>query len=155
MRENLQKKSKSGLRGLTRLYAIQMMYKSEFEHKSLEKVIEEAKKNPRILISEEVSLSEIDSEFFTELITKTKEHGEEIDKLIEKNVAKNWSFDRFDKVMQSLLRLGVCELIFFDQIPANVIFNEYIELAKSFFKKREVGFVNGILNSIFHQQKSV
>lgn len=155
MRENLQKKSKSGLRGLTRLYAIQMMYKSEFERKSLEKVIEEAKKNPRILISEEVSLSEIDSEFFTELITKTKEHGEEIDKLIEKNVAKNWSFDRFDKVMQSLLRLGVCELIFFDQIPANVIFNEYIELAKSFFKKREVGFVNGILNSIFHQQKSV
>jgi N utilization substance protein B len=154
MRENLQKKSKSGLRGLTRLYAIQMMYKSEFEHKSLEKVIEEAKKNPRILISEEVSLNEIDSEFFTELITKTKEHGEEIDKLIEKNVAKNWSFDRFDKVMQSLLRLGVCELIFFDQIPANVIFNEYIEIAKSFFKKREVGFVNGILNSIFHQQKS-
>jgi N utilization substance protein B len=154
MRENLQKKSKSGLRGLTRLYAIQIMYKSEFEHKSLEKVIEEAKKNPRILISEEVSLNEIDSEFFTELITKTKEHGEEIDKLIEKNVAKNWSFDRFDKVMQSLLRLGVCELIFFDQIPANVIFNEYIEIAKSFFKKREVGFVNGILNSIFHQQKS-
>ncbi len=154
MRENLQKKSKSGLRGLTRLYAIQIMYRTEFERKPLEKALEEAKKNPQILISEEVSLNEIDSEFFTELIIKTKEHKEEIDKLIEKNVAKNWSFDRFDKVMQSLLRLGVCELIFFDQIPANVIFNEYIELAKSFFKKREVGFVNGILNSIFHQQKS-
>jgi len=154
MRENLRKKSKSSLRGLTRLYAIQTMYGSEFENKTLEKVIEEAQKNPQILISEEVSLNEIDSEFFTELITKTKEHREEIDKLIEKNVAKNWSFDRFDKVMQALLRLGTCELVFFDQIPANVVFNEYIEIAKSFFKKREVGFVNGILNSIFHQQKS-
>ena len=154
MRENLQKKSRSGLRGLTRLYAIQMMYRSEFEHKPLERVIEEAQKDPQILISEEVSLNEIDSEFFTELITKTKGHRKEIDKLIEKNVAKNWSFDRFDKVMQALLRLGTCELVFFDQIPPNVIFNEYIEIAKSFFKKREVGFVNGILNSIFHQQKS-
>ena len=155
MRENSQKKSKSGLRGLTRLYAIQMMYRSEFANKPLERVIEEAKKDPKILISEEVSLNEIDSDFFTELITKTKKHLEEIDKMIEKNIARNWSFDRFDKVMQALLRLSVCELIFFDKIPANVIFNEYIEIAKSFFKKREVGFVNGILNSIFQQQKSV
>lgn len=155
MRENSQKKSRSGLRGLTRLYAIQMMYRSEFAHKPLEKVIEEAQNDPKILISEEVSLNEIDSEFFTELITKTKKHLEEIDKIIEKNVARNWSFDRFDKVMQALLRLGVCELIFFDKIPANVVFNEYIEIAKSFFKKGEVGFVNGILNSIFQQQKSV
>ncbi len=37
-----------------------------FEHKLLEKAIEEAKENPQILISEEVSLNEIDSEFFAD-----------------------------------------------------------------------------------------
>ena len=149
------RKSKSGLRGLTRLYAVQVMYRAEFENKPLEKILSEAKSDPKILLSEEISLDEIDSEFFTELITKTQNHRKEIDKLIEENVADNWEFSRFDKVMQSLLRLGVCEVIFFENIPANVVFNEYIEIAKSFFKKREVSFVNGILNSIFKQQKSV
>ncbi len=149
------RKSKSGLRGLTRLYAVQVMYRSGFEKKPMDKILAEAKYDPKILLSEEIFLNEIDEEFFTELLTKTQNHRGEIDKLIEKNVADNWEFSRFDKVMQALLRLGVCEIVFFKDMPANVVFNEYIEIAKSFFKKGEVSFVNGILNSIFKQQKSV
>lgn len=148
------RKSKSGLRGLTRLYAVQMMYRREFENSPLEKIIAESKVSPEILISEEISLNEIDSEFFEELLTKAKIHQEEIDKLIEENIADNWSFGRFDKVMQALLRLGTCEIMFFENIPANVIFNEYIEIAKAFFQKNEVSFVNGILNAIFKQRRS-
>ena len=148
------RKSKSGLRGLTRLYAVQMMYRREFENSPLEKIIAESKVSPEILISEEISLNEIDSEFFEELLTKSKVYQEEIDKLIEKNIADNWSFGRFDKVMQALLRLGTCEILFFENIPANVIFNEYIEIAKAFFQKNEVSFVNGILNAIFKQRRS-
>ncbi len=148
------RKSKSGLRGLTRLYAVQMMYRREFENSPLEKIIAESKVSPKILISEEISLNEIDSEFFEELLTKSKIHQEEIDKLIEENIADNWSFGRFDKVMQALLRLGTCEILFFENIPANVVFNEYIEIAKAFFQKNEVSFVNGILNAIFKQRRS-
>ena len=104
---------------------------------------------------EESGRDSLQEEYIIRNLKNAADNLEEIDKMIEKNIARNWSFDRFDKVMQALLRLSVCELIFFDKIPANVIFNEYIEIAKSFFKKREVGFVNGILNSIFQQQKSV
>lgn len=149
------RKSKSGLRGLTRLYAVQVMYRNEFEDKSLDKIIAEAKAHPEVLISEEISQNEIDADFFEELLTKSKIHEEKIDKLIEKNLVDNWSFDRFDKVMQALLRLGVCEIVFFENIPANVVFNEYIEIAKAFFKKGEVSFVNGILNAIAKQHESV
>ena len=153
MQEN-SRKSKSGLRGLTRLYAVQMMYCEEFEDKSLDKIIAEAKANPEVLISEEISQNEIDTDFFVELLTKSKIHQEEIDKLIEKNLMDNWEFDRFDRVMQAVLRLGVCEIVYFENIPANVIFNEYIEIAKAFFKKGEVSFVNGILNAIAKQHES-
>lgn len=149
------RKSKSSLRGLTRLYAVQVMYRQEFEKRPLEKIIAESKANPEILISDEISLNEIDAEFFEELLTKAKIHQKEIDKLIEKNISENWSFDRFDRVMQALLRLGVCEIVFFENIPANVVFNEYVEIAKAFFKKSEVSFVNGILNAIFKQSSSV
>lgn len=149
------RKSKSSLRGLTRLYAVQVMYRKEFESSPLEKIIAESKANPQILISDEISLNEIDTEFFEKLLTKSKTHQKEIDKLIEENVADNWSFGRFDKVMQAVLRLGTCEIVFFENIPANVIFNEYIEIAKAFFQKSEVSFVNGILNAICKQRRSV
>ena len=149
------RRSKSGLRGVTRLYAVQTMYKSEFEKKSLDKILSEAKHNPETVISEELSLDKIDLDFFTELMEKVGEHREEVDKFIEKNIAKNWSFDRLDKVMLALLRLGVCEIVYMNNIPTNVSFSEYIEVAKAFFKKKEVGFINGILNSVYIQQKPV
>ena len=148
------RRSKSGLRGVTRLYAVQVMYKSEFEKKSLDKTLEEAKQNPETVVSEEISLDKIDLSFFTELMMQMKEHLEEIDKFIEKNIAKNWSFDRLDRVMLALLRLGGCEIVYMNNIPENVSFSEYIEVAKAFFKKKEVGFVNGVLNSVYEQQKS-
>ena len=148
------RRSKSGLRGVTRLYAVQVMYKSEFEQKSLDKILAEAERNPETVVSEEFSLDKIDLNFFSELMMKTKEHREEIDKFIEKNIAKNWSFDRLDRVMLALLRLGVCEIVYMSNIPPNVSFSEYIEVAKAFFKKKEVGFVNGVLNSVYEQQKS-
>ena len=154
MRETI-RKSKSSLRGLTRFYAVQVMYRKEFESSPLEKIIAESKANPNILISDEISLNEIDTEFFEDLLTKAKIHQKEIDELIKENIADNWEFGRFDKVMQALLRLGTCEIMFFENIPANVIFNEYIEIAKAFFKKSEVSFVNGILNAISKQRESV
>ncbi len=149
------RRSKSGLRGITRLYAVQVMYRSEFEEKPLNKILLEAEHNPETLISEEISLDKIDLNFFTELMEKVREHREEIDKFIEKNLAKNWSFDRLDKVMLALLRLGVCEIVYMNNVPTNVSFSEYIEVAKAFFKRKDVGFVNGILNSVYEQQKSV
>jgi len=148
------RRSKSGLRGVTRLYAVQVMYKAGFEKKSLDKILAEAEQNPKTMISEEFSLDKIDLGFFTELMMQMKEHREEVDKLIKKNIAQNWSFDRLNRVMLALLRLGVCEIVYMNNIPANVSFSEYIEVAKAFFKKKEVGFVNGMLNAVYEQQKS-
>lgn len=147
------RKQKSGLRGVTRLYAIQVLYQSQFEEQSLEKLLSEAKNHPEIVLSEDIALNEIDFEFFENLMKKLQNNLSRIDDCISKNVAKNWSFSRLDKVMQSLLRLGTCEILFFKEIPSKVIFNEYIEIAKSFFAKNDVSFVNGILNSIYKQEK--
>ena len=147
------RKQKSGLRGVTRLYAIQVLYQSQFEEQSLEKLLSEAKNHPEIVLSEDIALNEIDFEFFENLMKKLQNNLGRIDDCISKNVAKNWSFSRLDKVMQSLLRLGTCEILFFKEIPSKVIFNEYIEIAKSFFAKNDVSFVNGILNSIYKQEK--
>ena len=69
---------------------------------------------------------------------------EEIDKLIDEK-AKGWSSDRMGKVELTIIRLGVYEILFDDDVPATVAINEAIELAKTFGQDKSAGFVNAIL----------
>ncbi len=145
------RKFKSGLRGFARLYAVQILYRNQMGGGNLESLIKEAEKEVNVIISENYSVHEIDLKFFIKLISNTIQNLNEIDKIIEKHLSKHWSFSRLDRVMQSLIRLGACELKFMKDIPPTVIFNEYIEIAKAFFEKNDVAFLNGILNTISNE----
>jgi N utilization substance protein B len=47
-----------------------------------------------------------------------------------------------------LMRMGICELLYFETIPAKVTINEYIDLAKEYSTPQSGQFVNGILDNI-------
>ncbi|MDR2724393.1 MAG: transcription antitermination factor NusB, partial [Holosporaceae bacterium] len=133
-----------GLRRAARFYAVQMAYKATIIGHPLKEVI--YKSGDEIFISESISIVTIDVDFFQKLIKTTGENLADIDKIIEKNLSNKWRIDRLDNVMISVLRLGVAELLYLKNIPTNVVFDEYIEISKSFFDKSEVAFVNGLLN---------
>lgn len=61
---------------------------------------------------------------------------------------KNWDPERIAMIDMILLRLGVCELLYFDTIPTKVTINEYIDLAKDYSTEQSGQFVNGILDNI-------
>ncbi|MCX6212735.1 MAG: transcription antitermination factor NusB [Bacteroidetes bacterium] len=61
---------------------------------------------------------------------------------------KNWDMERIAVIDMILLRLGVCELMYFDTIPTKVTINEYIDLAKDYSTEQSGHFVNGILDNI-------
>ena len=46
------------------------------------------------------------------------------------------------------MRMGVCELLYFETIPTKVTINEYIDLAKEYSTPKSGQFVNGILDNI-------
>ena len=60
----------------------------------------------------------------------------------------NWDMERIAVIDMILLRLGVCELMYFDTIPTKVTINEYIDLAKDYSTEQSGHFVNGILDNI-------
>ncbi len=70
----------------------------------------------------------------------------ELDTLIEET-AVNWKVSRMSAVTRSLLRLAVYELTETD-VPAKVVINEAIELAKTYDDDAAPAFINGILNKI-------
>lgn len=72
---------------------------------------------------------------------------EEIDKKIAKS-SEHWKMNRMPKVDRNILRLGVYELQFCEDVPVSVIINEAIELGKKFGDVNTPKFVNGILDKI-------
>ena len=89
--------------------------------------------------------SEADSEYVQAKYEKIAERIEEIDALINENT-KGWSTDRMSKVDLTIIRLGVYEIKYDDDIPGNVAINEAIELAKKFGQDESYSFVNSVLD---------
>lgn len=61
---------------------------------------------------------------------------------------KNWDPDRIANLDMILMRMGVCEFLYFETIPPKVTINEYIDLAKDYSTPQSGHFVNGILDNI-------
>jgi transcription antitermination factor NusB len=81
------------------------------------------------------------------LIKKIAQKKEEIDKIIER-VAENWPLNRIAIIDKQILRLGICELLWFKDISFKVSINEAIELAKKYSEEEGYKFVNGILDKV-------
>jgi transcription antitermination protein NusB len=61
---------------------------------------------------------------------------------------KNWDSERIAVLDMILMRMGICEFLFFETIPPKVTINEYIDLAKEYSTQQSGQFVNGILDNI-------
>lgn len=61
---------------------------------------------------------------------------------------KNWDADRIAQLDMIMIRMGICEFLYFETIPTKVTINEYIDIAKSYSTQQSGQFVNGILDSI-------
>ncbi len=92
-------------------------------------------------------------EFAKRLVVHTIEHTSDIDLIIRDKVT-NWDFKRIAVLDRLILRMAICELLFFKEIPPKVSMNEAIELAKLFSTSRSGQFVNGVLDAVLNDMKT-
>jgi len=107
-------------------------------------------RKPEEVFSDLMSKTELDSSsrvFSRELFKQIIEHQKEIDELIKKNV-QHWDFSRIAVVDKNILRIGICELLYLDDIPLKVSLDEAIELAKKYSSEDSGSFVNGVLDAV-------
>ncbi len=102
---------------------------------------------PRLLKDNE------DMTFARELLTKTLLKNAELEKEIE-GKTPNWDKDRIADVDAILLKMAICELLYFPSIPERVTINEYLEIAKEYSTPKSSIFINGILDKLVKEYKS-
>lgn len=104
--------------------------------------------DPQQISDDIISSSEIKEEakrFSRILFGKAVENIEKIDNLIRASV-KSWDFSRIALVEKNILRIGICELLFFSETPVAIIINEAVELGKKYGEKDSKSFINGVLD---------
>ncbi len=92
-----------------------------------------------------------DQGFVRELVDGVTEHAAAIDKTIAK-YAPEWPIEQITIVDRNILRIGVYELVFAQNIPSKVAINEAIEIAKAFGGESSGRFVNGVLGAIYRDR---
>lgn len=97
-------------------------------------------------------LDETCIEYGLELLHKTLFFDKELEEII-KPVLKNWDAERVAIIDMILLKLSLCELMYFPTIPPKVTINEYVELAKLYSTPKSKDFVNGVIDRLTKQLK--
>lgn len=87
------------------------------------------------------------SGFAIELAETAAVHLEQLDNEIAGRL-KSWKLNRISKVSLALLRLAVCEIVYFKDIPVGASINEAVELAKIYGDADAPKFINGVLGAI-------
>ena len=122
---------------------LQVLYAYEFNGEGLTSLTEG--------ILTDVTL-EVDRNFAKQLINHVVANQKMLNEIIRERLA-NWEMDRVALIDRILLKIGIAEIFFFQEIPPKVSINEVIEIAKDYSTSNSGKFINGILDTVLSELK--
>ena len=123
--------------------ALDVLFESEVRGLPLDGTLEEriAAQDPPI------------GDYSVELVRGVAEHQDRIDELLT-TYAEGWTLDRMPSVDRNVLRLGVFELLYADDVPDSVALSEAVALVQDLSTDESPSFVNGVLGAIQRHKTS-
>lgn len=88
------------------------------------------------------------------LVRGVVEHLARIDELLT-TYSEGWSLERMPAVDRNVLRLGVFELLYADDVPDPVAVSEAMALVRDLSTDESPAFVNGVLGNIMRNKASL
>lgn len=87
-----------------------------------------------------------DKAFVTNLVYSTVKHKITLDYVLSRY--SKIKLKKLSVYILLILRMGICQLMYFDKIPDSAAVNESVRLAKRYGHSASAGFVNGVLRSV-------
>lgn len=135
-------------RSAARFAAVQALYQLEQEPAPPQEVIGQFLSYRFDEVVDGTRFLKPDKDLFQEIVSGVSERLETLNPMIESSLSEGWRLERIDSVIRAILRAAVFELVRDTSVPAPVVINEYIEIAKAFCDTPEVSFVNGSLDCL-------
>jgi transcription antitermination protein NusB len=124
--------------------ALDVLFESEVRGLPLDGTLEErlASQDPPI------------GDYSVELVRGVREHQERIDRLLA-TYSQGWTLDRMPSVDRNVLRLGVFELLYAEDVPDAVALSEAVAMARELSTDESPSFVNGVLGGILRDKATL
>lgn len=145
-------------RSSARLAAVQALYEMDMTGIAADLVIDEFLRKrwipaPGTALDDEDALPDLptpDAQLLSELIRGVSAKRPELDGMITPALTRDWTVERLEMILRAILRAGAFELLSMSEVPARVVINEYVNVAKAFFDDNKPGLVNGVLDKLAH-----
>ena len=124
--------------------ALQILYQVDLRKDNIHEFIADFWENQT---ASDDTLDDSVMEFSTTLVNGTLKNLVQIDEYIT-SYAENWQLSRMAVIDRNIMRMGVFELLYLEDMPPKVAINEAVELAKKYGDTESGKFVNGILDKI-------
>ena len=96
----------------------------------------------------------VDQEHFEIIVEGVVKAQKEIDNEVSLHLSKKWSLSRLHKTLRAVMRASTFELLHRPDVPALVIIDEYVAIAREFFEDKEAAFVNGALDRLARKHRA-
>ncbi len=135
-------------RSKARKQALDILYESDIRGVDASSILEQ-----RDVLEEGPDARPI-REFTRELITGVTSNKRKIDELIT-TYAQGWDMDRMAAVDRNIVRLGIFEIVWSEELADGIAIDEAINLAKDLSTEDSATFIHGLLGKISSIKDSI
>jgi len=125
--------------------ALQALYQWQLNDDSAASIIEQFR--------EEQNFDDVDETYFEMLVREVITGGPALDKHLKPHLERLDS--NLDQMERVILRIGANELLNHPEIPYRVVIDEAVELAHRFGAEQGHSFVNGVLDRLAREARSI
>ncbi|MGL4629136.1 transcription antitermination factor NusB [Cetobacterium sp.] len=135
---------------MSRRVAREELFKIVFESELTEVKIDETLEN--YMLRDETNLNTNEKEFIVKYSKGMALNDEKVVETLKNNIT-GWSLERIGNVEKALLKISTYEVLFED-VPAEIVVNEVVELAKKYGDEKSHEFINGVLAKIVAEKNN-
>lgn len=136
-------------RHLGRIIALQTLYEEEFRRDAADVAFDLDEVLARNISRYNDMVDDV--AFIESLVRGIVKLSDELDAILQP-IAPEWPIDQIARMDRIVLRIGLYELLYAQDVPPKVVINEAVELAKAFGGENSSKFVNGVLGTVLRQR---
>ena len=138
----------SNVKSFQRLLVVQALYELSINENRSHTPIKEIFKNIIEQSDYNKKINNSNLNFAEKIYEGVTENIDEINKILRVSMNKKVKTNTMDKLLISILRSAIYEILFSDNVTKKIVISEYLLIANRFFGNNETAFINGVLDNL-------
>ena len=124
------------------------------------------KNNPRVIIIQKLYSNSFNNEndlnfpkhrfkkFIKDIVNGTIERNDLILDELNKKLGKDFTFEKLDKILQTILKAATYEFMYKPNLSINIIIKEYLNSSNFFLENSQTKYLNALLDNLGKKLRS-